>query len=245
MRGVTDPRVTDTVTPADRWAFDADVAACFDDMLARSIPQLPVMRQAVTDVAVRYAQRDTHVVDLGCSRGESLVPILDRLGAANVYVALDESGPMLAAARERLADWVRVGLVSVREHDLRQGIPHLSPSVVLSVLTLQFVPIEYRHRIVRSVFDRLRPGGAFVLVEKVLGEHAGTDELMTELYYRLKAANGYAAEAIAEKRRSLEGVLVPVTAKWNEDLLRSAGFAEVDCFWRWMNFAGWVAVKKA
>ena len=42
---------------------------------------------------------------------------------------------------------------------------------------------------------------------------------------------------------SLEGVLVPVTAKWNEQLLRSAGFAEVDMFWRWMNFAGWVAVK--
>jgi tRNA (cmo5U34)-methyltransferase len=42
---------------------------------------------------------------------------------------------------------------------------------------------------------------------------------------------------------SLEGVLVPVTAAWNEYLLRSAGFSHVDCFWRWMNFAAWVAVK--
>jgi tRNA (cmo5U34)-methyltransferase len=34
-----------------------------------------------------------------------------------------------------------------------------------------------------------------------------------------------------------------VTAKWNEDLLRDAGFRTVECFWRHLNFAGWVAVK--
>jgi len=38
-------------------------------------------------------------------------------------------------------------------------------------------------------------------------------------------------------------VLVPVTAEWNEGLLRQTGFQQVDCFWRWMNFAGWVGVK--
>ncbi len=44
---------------------------------------------------------------------------------------------------------------------------------------------------------------------------------------------------------ALEGVQVPVTAKWNEDLLRAAGFRNVECYWRWMNFAAWVAVKPA
>ena len=39
------------------------------------------------------------------------------------------------------------------------------------------------------------------------------------------------------------GVLVPVTAHWNEELLRQEGFTSVDCFWRHLNFAGWVAVK--
>jgi len=66
---------------------------------------------------------------------------------------------------------------------------------------------------------------------------------MVDLYYRLKSANGYSQEEIQRKRMSLEGVLVPVTAAWNEELLRQAGFQQVDCFWRWMNFAGWVALK--
>lgn len=33
------------------------------------------------------------------------------------------------------------------------------------------------------------------------------------------------------------------TAKWNEELLQMSGFREIDCFWRWVNFAGWIAVK--
>src|SRR5262249_48396189 len=70
------------------------------------------------------------------------------------------------------------------------------------------------------------------------------DGLMVDLYYRLKRENGYTREEIDRKRFALEGVLVPVTARWNEELLRGAGFRQVDYFWRWMNFAGWIAVKE-
>ncbi len=66
---------------------------------------------------------------------------------------------------------------------------------------------------------------------------------MVNRYLRMKADNGYTQEEIDRKRLSLEGALVPLTAQWNEELLRRCGFQHVDCFWRWMNFAGWVAVK--
>ena len=59
----------------------------------------------------------------------------------------------------------------------------------------------------------------------------------------MKSDNLYTQEQIQKKRKSLEGVLVPITAKWNEDLLKEAGFKQIDCFWRSLNFAGWVAIK--
>lgn len=136
------------------------------------------------------------------------------------------------------------GVVEVRELDLRREYPPVEASLTLCVLTLQFTPIEHRQRILRDAFRHAAPGGALVLVEKVLGADADLDELMVDLYLDMKRRSGYTEDQIQRKKLSLEGVLVPVTASWNEELLRMAGFRQVDCFWRWLNFAAWVAVKE-
>lgn len=229
----------DQVVPGGKWEFDADVAEAFDDMLSRSIPQHEVMRRAVVDVGERHHQPGTHVVDLGCSRGEALATFHERLGPRASYLGVEVSEPMLEAARRRFeGTHVRV------EHlDLRVGYPAPMASVTLAVLTLQFIPIEHRLRVLRDAWRHTVPGGALVVVEKVLGETADLDALMVDLYYQRKREAGYSQEDIDRKRLSLEGVLVPVTARWNAEMLRSAGFSQVDEFWRWMNFAAWVAVK--
>lgn len=150
---------------------------------------------------------------------------------------------MLAAARERFADEIERGTVEIVDHDLREGYPQTRAYVTLCVLTLQFIPIEHRQRILADAYESTIPGGAFILVEKVMGSDAPTDRLLGELYANHKRRSGYTDQEIHRKRLSLEGALVPVTARWNEDLLRGAGFRSVECFWRWMNFSGWVALK--
>jgi tRNA (cmo5U34)-methyltransferase len=106
-----------------------------------------------------------------------------------------------------------------------------------------FTPIEHRFRILSDAFAHTTPGGAFLLVEKVLGGDAEVNTVLTGLYYDHKRDMGYSQEEIDRKRLSLEGVLVPVTATWNEQMLRHAGFQHVECFWRCLNFAGWIAIK--
>jgi tRNA (cmo5U34)-methyltransferase len=235
--------VVDTTIPDGKWTFDASVTDAFDDMLQRSIPQYDVMRQTVFELACAFVEDDTAIVDLGCSRGEALAPFVSRYGAYNRFVGVDVSEPMLDAARTRFAGYIKAGLVDIQARDLRTYYPPVRASVTLCILTLQFTPIEYRQRILRRIWEHTQPGGALLLVEKVMGASADLDTLMVDRYYTLKAVNGYDQTQIERKRLSLEGVLVPVTAKWNEELLHTAGFAQVDCFWRWMNFAGWIAVR--
>lgn len=230
----------DQTLPTGKWQFDSDVAAVFDDMLARSIPQYDLMRQTCFDIACTYRKPHTDIVDLGCSRGEAMAPLVDKYGANNRFVGVEISTPMLVAARKRFNGLFNV---EITELDLRSAYPDVSASVTLCILTLQFTPIEYRQRILKDIYDHTMPGGALIMIEKVLGADAEMDRLMVDLYYQLKAGNGYSQEQIERKRLALEGVLVPITARWNEELLRMAGFDSVDCFWRWMNFAGWVAVK--
>ena len=233
----------DHVMPDGRWCFDRQVTDVFDDMLKRSIPQYNAMRQVTYEVAGRFVRPGTAIIDMGCSRGESLLPFVSNFGQANEYIGLEISEPMIDAARAMFEKHAHGNRVTITRADLRHEFPVVTSSLVLSVLTLQFTPIEYRQRIIRRVFDSLAPGGAFVLVEKVLGASAELDEAFVELFLTMKQRNGYSPGEIERKRLSLEGVLVPVTARWNEELLREEGFASVDCFWRHLNFAGWVAVK--
>jgi tRNA (cmo5U34)-methyltransferase len=229
--------------PKGAWAFDSNVTAVFDDMLKRSIPEYDAMRNAVLGIGCKYVQPGTHIVDLGCSRGDALSPFVAMFGDSNSYVGVEVSEPMIAAARERFTDDIEQGLVSILDLDLRDGYPKVEASLTLSVLSLQFVPIDHRQRILRDAFEHTAEGGALILVEKILGASAGINKSMIDIYHAQKRLAGYSVEEVERKRMALEGVLVPMTSAWNEDLLGGGGFSQIDCFWRWMNFAGWIAIK--
>lgn len=232
----------DEVKPQGRstWQFDQEVADSFDDMLSRSIPEYETMRDLCFSLGSRFVKPGTSVIDLGCSRGEALAPFVYRFGSANSYVGIEVSEPMVEAAIERFRGHPNVEIL---DQDLRSGMQFGSASLYLSVLTLQFVPIEYRQNLLATVYESLVPGGAFIFVEKILGETAEINEAFVGCYYEEKRAKDYSWEDIDRKRLSLEGVLVPVTASMNEAFLKSAGFTHLDCFWRALNFAGWIAVK--
>lgn len=228
-----------------KWVFDEQVAHCFDDMLSRSIPDYNNMRELTKRIGQHYVRYPAaRIVDIGCSSGGSIQPFVDRFGAYARFSLFDTSEPMIQLCRKKFAGFLEAGIMDVHEYDIRKGIPVAGASLVISCLTLQFTPIEYRQKIVQSIYDSLIPGGAFLLIEKVLGNDAALDDILVDEYYNLKRDNAYTDEQIQDKRKSLEGVLVPITAKWNEDLLHSCGFSRIDCYWRYLNFAAWVAVKR-
>jgi tRNA (cmo5U34)-methyltransferase len=81
-----------------------------------------------------------------------------------------------------------------------------------------------------------------IVVEKILGGDSAADRLLVDAYYATKRANGYTTDEIETKRKSLQGVLVPLTAEGNIAMLRAEGF-KVSQFWQALNFASWLAVK--
>ena len=226
----------------DKWQFDEEVTAVFDDMLERSIPDYYNMRELVHKLTKKYAKPNTVILDLGCSTGGAIKKSINEL-PNNFFIGIEVSEPMRQKAKEIFKGIDRVAILN---HDLRNGLPKIGEkvSVILSVLTIQFTPIEYRLNIIKDVYKTLSDGGVFIFVEKVLGETAEIDNTLVELYYDLKGENGYTHEKIQKKRKALEGVLVPVTSSWNIELLRKSGFQNIDCFWRNLNFAGYIAIKQ-
>lgn len=237
--------IKDNITPKSKWEFDKNVTDCFDDMLERSIPQYDVMRDAVFNLGCKALDKNKNisVLDIGCSNGLSLERYVHKYGAYGRFRGIDVSEPMLQQAKERFKGYIKTNIVYIENMDLRVNFPMDKFSLIQSVLTIQFIPIEYRQKIIQNIYNHLCENGCFIMVEKVLGNCSELNEIMIDEYLKLKENNGYSKDQIERKRLSLEGVLVPVTSNWNIDLLKQAGFRKVDVFWRWMNFEGYICIK--
>jgi tRNA (cmo5U34)-methyltransferase len=229
----------------DDFNFGRDTAVVFDDMLERSVPLYQEQQRMVGELAADFAVDGTALYDLGCSTCTSFLNVARYLPRESGlrFVGVDSSPEMLEVARQKLVESAFPFPYDLQLADLNQGVDTPGASVVLMVLTLQFIRPLYRERLIRRIHRGLVENGGLILVEKVLGESSTFNRLFIKHYYELKKRNGYSELEIAQKREALENVLIPYRLEENRELLRSQGFREVDVFFKWYNFCGIVAIK--
>jgi tRNA (cmo5U34)-methyltransferase len=229
--------------PIADFAFGEKVAAVFDDMVDRSVPFYREIQRMIAEMAADFAVEGTNIYDLGCATGNTLLNLDVTVGRGVKFIGLDYSEQMLKRCREKLA---KHGFK--RDHELicadfNQGVAIQNASMVLMVLTLQFVRPLYRDTLVKSILQGLNENGCLILVEKVLGEDSIFNRLFIKYYYDLKKRHGYSELEIAQKREALENVLIPYKLMENREMLLRAGFRYCDVFFKWYNFCGMIALK--
>ena len=244
----TSPRDQIFAEPAERVAdfdFGARTAAVFDDMLGRSVPFYDEIQRMTGELAADYAAEGTSIYDLGCSTGTTILKIGEQIPRErNVrFVGVDNSPEMIEKARRKLTETEFDRPYELECVDLNNGVRIDNASVVLLVLTLQFIRPMHRHRLIRNIYEGLTDKGALILVEKVLGENSEFNRLFIEHYYEMKRENGYSDLEIAQKREALENILVPYRLEENKELLCEQGFRHVDVFFKWYNFCAIIATK--
>jgi tRNA (cmo5U34)-methyltransferase len=233
-------RITPPVPPFE---FDARVANVFDDMIRRSVPLYSEIVNRQAQMIQRFHQPGTVIYDLGCSNG-NLGIRLGRCINARPYtmVAVDSSAPMLAAFRKRLANTPLEQRITLQCEDIRRT-PIENASVVVLNFTLQFVPQEDRDTLLTRIYHGLAPGGILLFCEKVTHADAGVAELQCAFHYTFKRENGYSDLEISRKREALEKVLIPESLESHLQRLDRAGFAAMDVWLKWFNFAALIAIK--
>jgi tRNA (cmo5U34)-methyltransferase len=229
--------------PIADFAFTEKVASVFDDMLDRSVPFYSEMQRMIAEMANDFAVEGTNVYDLGCSTGTTILNLNAAISKKVKFVGVDYSEAMLKRCREKFAEHDFAAEHDLVCADLNRGLVIENASMVLMVLTLQFVRPLYRDTLVSSIVRGLHENGCLILVEKVLGEDSVFNRLFIDYYYDLKKRNGYSELEIARKREALENVLVPYKLMENREMLLRAGFRYCDVFFKWYNFCGIIAVK--
>lgn len=109
------------------------------------------------------------------------------------------------------------------------------------LLTLHFVTVEDRRRLLAEVRRRLRPGSHFVVAHFSFPQSAGERERWTDRHALFLASSGVdpaKARATAEAIGSRLSILAP---DQDEAMLRQAGFSDVELFYAGLAFRGWVS----
>ncbi|MFH0953870.1 MAG: carboxy-S-adenosyl-L-methionine synthase CmoA [Verrucomicrobiota bacterium] len=231
------------IPAVEDFKFGEKVAAVFDDMLVRSVPFYEEMHRMMAEMAADFAVEGTNLYDLGCSTGTMFLHLDPHLPRDVKFIGVDYSAEMLAKCRGKLAEHKFSRQHELVCGDLNQDVSIENASVVMMVLTLQFVRPLNREKLISSILRGLNENGCLILVEKVLGEDSLFNRLFIKYYYDFKRRNGYNELEIAQKREALENVLIPYKLLENRELLLRQGFRYCDVFFKWYNFCGMVAVK--
>jgi len=109
--------------------------------------------------------------------------------------------------------------------------------------TLQFLAMQDRDTLMRSIYSGLNDGGLLVLSEKVIDENDEMEALLVDLHHEHKRRNNYSALEVSRKRAALENILVPETVTAHRDRLRNAGFSNSAVWLRYFNFVSIVAIR--
>lgn len=233
----------DKAKPIGDFAFNANVAAVFDDMVSRSVPFYEEIQRMTCELAGDFARPGTNLYDIGCSTATTLLALDGAVDPAVKFVGIDNSPDMLAKARQKMEAAAPARPIEFVTADLNEGLYLENASVITMLLTLQFVRPLYRERVMKTIFGGLNDQGCLILVEKLTSEDTIFNRLFIDHYYDYKRRNGYSEMEIAKKREALENVLIPYRLEENTELLKWAGFRRVESFFRWYNFCGLVAVK--
>jgi len=221
--------------------FDEHVVSVFDDMVKRSVPGYEAMIQMIGLLTRTYGQDNSHYYDLGASTGATTLALALNNKCSNIrYIAVDNSEEMIAQCRKNLSD--KVNNLEAICSDIND-ICIENASIVVLNLTLQFIGIDKRSKLIEKIYHGLRPGGALIISEKIHVEDEKEQSKLTKLHMDFKRANGYSELEIANKRQSLENVLLTETRETHLKRLSKCGFLTSSCYFQCLNFASFLSVK--
>lgn len=228
--------------PSD-FKFSSRVAGVFDDMVNRSVPFYEEMQRMIGELSSDHYLDDTNIYDLGCSTGATLIQMNESIPSHIQFIGIDDSPDMLEKCRQKLKEHGFERPVKLEVADLNGNVRIETASVVVLCLTLQFVRPINREKLLTSIYKGMVPGGALIVVEKIIAEDSTFNRDFIKYYYDMKRRNHYSEMEISQKREALENVLIPYKLSENIIMLREAGFRQIETFFKWYNFSGIIAKK--
>ena len=202
---------------SSEWSDSERVA----EYLSREIPHRKVAEEMLLEALPSRVDR---FIDLGTGDGRLLAVVCGQHPEAKA-MGIDTSEPMLARAAERFDG---DPMVELSVHDLALPLGDVGFfDAVVSGLAIHHLEDERKRELFAEVHALLTPGGVFANLDLVTSASS-------RLHERFRREIGRVQDDPTDRLADLGEQM-----GW----LREAGFAEVDCHFKWLEMALVVAVK--
>ena len=154
------------------------------------------------------------------------------------FDGVDPSAEMLSLAK------IALGPLASRVQ-LHQGYIEAAPKgpfdTASCLLTLHFTTEAERYRTLCEIHARLKPGGVFVAMHYSISQNPAERELWLSRCAAFAISSGVDPEQ-ARTAAAAIGKQLPILAPvQDEELMRKAGFSDINVFYTGLAFRGWVA----
>lgn len=218
------------------FAFSAEVAAVFPDMIRRSVPGYETMIPVTGLIAARHLGTQGRAYDLGCSLGATTLAILQQNSSPEIEViGVDNSDAMITGAQQAVQD--------PRAQFLLQDLlatEVVGAKVVVLNLVLQFIDPQNRLALLTRLKKQMSGKGLLIVSEKVRHDDPWLHQLYDSTHLAWKQANGYSELEVSQKRTALENVMRIDTEAMHLERFQQAGFRRCEQWYRCMNWASFL-----
>jgi tRNA (cmo5U34)-methyltransferase len=221
------------------WKFSGEMVNDFEQHVAKSVPLYHEGHDMILKLSDYFVKDDSICYEIGTSTGILSYQLAKRFEDRSAkFIGLDIEEDMINLAKEKYS---HPNLSFVYADVLEY--PFEPSDFISSYYVVQFIRPSQRQQLIDKIYQSLNWGGAFLYFEKVRAPDARFQDIMTGIYNEYKLEQGYSAEQIVQKSRSLKGVLEPFSTQGNMDMLKRAGFVDMMTVAKFGPFEGILAIK--
>ncbi len=220
--------------------FD-EKAARYDDEITTVIPGYDTLHELTMHILSAHLPDPSHVMVAGIGTANEAINLTKNFPTLKV-TGFDVSDEMLKTAStkiESLGVGDRITLVKGTAED----IDHKSFDAATSMLVMHFVARNDKFKYLRSIADRLKPGGAFVSAEVVGYKDESDFESHLGVWESFQRANRERTQDIPETLEHIRNDLALLTRDETTDLMKQAGFKDINFYFRSLMIQAYSAVK--
>jgi tRNA (cmo5U34)-methyltransferase len=214
------------------------LAGDYDDAILRCVPRYFEMLDAILGY-VPAGSKSQRILELGSGSGHLTRRIRKAFPDAEIY-AIDLSREMLIKCQET-TDPSRLQLLRMDFENLSFAPDFFD--LVVSSISIHHIDHPAKQKLFRQVFQCLRPGGVLAYSDQFAGD---TDEIYRkhmEAWKKEAAALGASAQEWAAWMQHQEDHDHHASLRDQLAWLQKAGFAGIDCVWRYLLWTVMVAER--